>query len=193
MVLYLEKMGCDFWKDETSESDIKNYRVRTHGETIPGKDGNMYFLEFSLWRDRKKYRKTHKINGKPLKHPVAEIINTNGIALDTQYTNARGSWGNCKLEAEISEKNYSYTKADILKIANEISTNTYTSIIFAPHRAIEAIPKIEKIAGYRERDILQNLTEVTISQADRTYTVYRFHGIGGAFFDYEINTNRITM
>ena len=51
-VLFLEKRGCDFWNDETAGSDVKNYRVCTHGEIIPGKDGNIYFLEFHLWRNR---------------------------------------------------------------------------------------------------------------------------------------------
>jgi hypothetical protein len=129
-VLYLKKMGLDFWKDETVKSDINNYRVRTDGETIPGKDGNMYFLEFSLWRDRKQIRYTHKTTGKPLKHAAFDIINKCGLAIDTEFTNERGSWRNCTLEAKIHAQNYSYTKADILRAVNEISTNTYTQIEF---------------------------------------------------------------
>jgi hypothetical protein len=129
-VLYLKKMGLDFWKDEPAQSDINNYRVRTLGETIPGKDGRMYFLEFSLWRDRKRSRYTHKITGKPLKHAKFDIINHCGMAIDTEFTNDSGSWRNCTLESKLNEKNYSYTQADILKAVNEISTNTYTKIIF---------------------------------------------------------------
>ena len=129
-VLYLRKMGLDFWPDEPANSDVNNYRVRTLGETIPGKDGRMYFLEFSLWRDRKKVRFTHKITGKPLKHAKLDIINPCGLAIDTEYTNERGSWRNARLEHEINEKNYSYTQADILAAVNEISTETYTKIIF---------------------------------------------------------------
>lgn len=129
-VLFLKKMGLDFWDDEPVKSDINNYRVRTLGETIPGKDGKMYFLEFSLWRDRKQIRYTHKTTGKPLKHAKFDIINRCGMAIDTEYTNGRGSWRNCTLEEKINEKNYSYTQADILKAVNEISTNNYTKIIF---------------------------------------------------------------
>lgn len=128
--LYLKKMGLDFWKDETAESDINNYRVRTLGETIPGKDGRTYFLEFSLWRDRKQVRYTHKVTGKPLKHAVFDIINRCGMSIDTEFTNNRGSWRNCTLEQKLSEKNYSYTQAGILAAVNEISANTYTKIIF---------------------------------------------------------------
>jgi hypothetical protein len=128
--LYLKKMGIDFWKDENVKSDLNNYRVRTLGETIPGKDGKMYFLEFSLWRDRKQVRYTHKTTGKPLKHAAFDIINHCGMAIDTEYTNDRGSWRNCTLEQKLNEKNYSYTQAGILAAVNEMSTNTYTKIVF---------------------------------------------------------------
>lgn len=129
-VLYLKKMGLDFWNDEIVTSDINNYRVRTLGETIPGKDGKMYFLEFSLWRDRKQIRYTHKITGKPLKHATFDIINRCGMAIDTEFTYCNGSWRNYTLEKTLSEKNYSYTQAGILAAVNEISTNTYTKIVF---------------------------------------------------------------
>lgn len=190
-VLFLEKMGCDFWKDEPAVSDVGNYRVRTHGEVIPGKDGKMYFLEFSMWRNRKKIRYTHKITGKPLKHPALDVINRNGVALATQYTNEKGCWRNCTLEKEISEKNYSFTKEDILKIANEISTITYNQIIFAPAEAIVMIPQILKIAGYRERDILEHLAEVTRVRADKDYIVYHFCS-DSDYFEYEYKSGRIT-
>lgn len=190
-VLFLEKMGCDFWKDEVSPSDIKNYRVRTHGEIIPGKDGNMYFLEFHLWRDRKQVRYTHKITGKPLKHAAFDIINHNGMAIDTEFTNANGSWRNCKLEADISAKNYSYMQSDILTVVNEISTKTYTKIIFADSKAIDALPHILSMAGYRERAIIDNLTEVTRERADKDYLVYRFHS-DNDYFEYEARSGRIT-
>lgn len=191
-VLFLEKRGCDFWKDETADSDIKNYRVCTHGEIIPGKDGNVYCLEFHLWRDRKKVRYTHKITGKPLLHPAFDLINPQGVAIDTQYTNNNGSWRNCKLEEELNAKNYSYTKADILAIVNSISTSKFDRIIFADCRAIEAVPHILTFAGYRERNILETLTEVKRVQADKNYLVYRFFGNNYNYFDYEVNNKKIT-
>ena len=190
MVLYLEKMGCDFWNDETAKSDVGNYRVRTHGECIRAKDGRLYFLEFTLWRNRQKARYTHKITGKPLKHPVMEVINPQALALDTEYSNEKGSWRNCTLEKAIHEKNLSYNKHDILTVVNEISVDTYDSIIFAPHTAIEAIPNIRKNAGWRENDVLDNLSEVTIEEASRDYLVYRYHA-GERSFDYEVKSGRI--
>lgn len=130
-VLYLKKMGCDFWKDENLKSDIGNYRVRTTGECIRAKNGRVYFLEFSLWRDRKKARYTHKITGKPLKSVQYDIINPEGVSIDTEFTDDRGySWRDIKIENALNEKNYGYTKSDILTIVNEISIDHYNEIIF---------------------------------------------------------------
>lgn len=193
-ILYLEKRGCNFFHADTEErlSDIGNYRVCTHGESIKGKDGNMYFLEFALWSNRKKARFTHKVTGKPLKHVKYDIINPCAVAIDTQYTNAAGCWRNCNLETDLYTKNYSYTQADILLIVNEISVHKYDRIIFAPAAALEAVPAIMKIAGCREMAILKALQEITLEQADKTYTVYRFHGSDGDYFDYEMKSGRIT-
>lgn len=128
--LYLEKRGCNFWDDETVESDIQNYRVCTQGEDIHGKDGRTYFLEFSLWRDRKKARTKHKVTGKPLKHVQYDIINSQGLAIGTQYTDDNGmSWRNVALERELNKDNYSYNTADILKVVNRISTEQYDNIV----------------------------------------------------------------
>ena len=190
MVLFLEKMGCDFNKGETAISDIGNYSVRTHDECIRGKDGRTYFLEFTLWRNRTKTRYNHKITGKPLKHPVQEIINPQAVALDTEYSNTDGSWRNCTLEREIHELNLSYNKHDILEIVNRISLDTYTEIKFIPYKAAKAIADIRKIAGWRENDILDNLTEVEMVQADKNYLVYRYHSSENSF-DYEVNSKRI--
>lgn len=129
-ILYLKKMGLDFGAYETTNSDIENYRVRTLDECVPGKDGRLYFLEFSLWRDRKQVRYHHKITKKPLKHPAYDIINPCAVAIDTEFTNENGSWRNATLEEKLHAKNYSYTKADILAIVNEISTIEYDRIEF---------------------------------------------------------------
>lgn len=191
-ILFLEKMGCDFCKDEKADSDIKNYRVCTHGEVIPGKDGKLYFLEFHLWRNRQQIRYTHKKTGKPLKHPAFDIINPQGVAIDTEYTDEKGSWRNCTLEEKLSAKNYSYTQADILTIVNDISTRTYNRVIFADSRAIEEVPHILSIAGYRERNILETLAEVKRIEANKNYLLYRFYGDNRQYFEYEVKSGRIT-
>lgn len=190
-VLFLEKMGCDFWKDEPIKSDVNNYRVRTHGEIIPGKDGNIYFLEFHLWRNRYKIRLTNRKTGQPLKHPVKEIVNPCGVAIDTEFTNERGSWHNCKLEERLYKSNYSYNCKDILKIVNRISTQKFNKIIFADMAAIQKIPDILKIAGYREKNIIDNLKEVKYIK-NNNYIIYRFFGDDGNCFDYELTQHKIT-
>ena len=191
-VLFLEKRGCNFWKDEPSTSDVGNYRVCTHGERVLGKDGRYYFIEFSLWRDRKQVRYTNKRTGKPLKHPAFDIINPNGVAIDTQYSDADGSWRNCKLEEKLNTKNYSYTISDILAITNEIAKGTFNRVIFADKKAIDEVPSILKIAGFREKSILENLAEVERVQADANYLVYRYTAADGYSFEYEANGKRIT-
>lgn len=191
-VLFLEKMGCDFWHDEPIKSDINNYRVRTHGEIIPGKDGNTYFLEFHLWRNRSKMRYTSLKGNRPLKHPKPEIINPCGIIIDTQHSNERGSWRNCGLEEKLNKYNYSYNCDDILKIVNEISTKKFNKIIFADVEAINKVPDILKVAGFREKNIIENLKEVIRIQADKNYLVYRFISNEGNYFEYEMYSNRIT-
>ena len=129
--LLLEKRGCNFngGVPVTTKSDVGNYRVCTMGETIPGKDGRNYFLEFSLWQNRSQPRYTNKRTGAPLKHPAQEIINPIGLHIGTQYTDASGqSWRNLDLEQRIHKRNPSYTTAEILSIANEISAEHYDGI-----------------------------------------------------------------
>ena len=134
MILRLEKMGCNFWSDEPAKSDIGNYRVRTQDYEIQGKDGRLYFIEFTLWRNRKQARYNHKITGKPLKHIAYDIINNQGVAINLQYQDNNGTWGNIRLENKLSKSNYSYTQRDILRIVNRISVNKYDSVEFTGDR-----------------------------------------------------------
>ena len=129
--LLLEKRGCNIngGVPANTESDVGNYRVCTLGEAIPGKDGRKYFLEFSLWQNRREPRYTNKRTGAPLKHPAQEIINPIGLHIDTQYTDESGqSWRNLNLEQRIHKRNPSYTTAEILAIANEISAEHFDEI-----------------------------------------------------------------
>lgn len=131
-VLLLEKRGCNFFNgDRINElSDVGNYRVCTPNECIKGKDGNLYFLEFTS-SNRYRTRYTHKITGKPLKNPIRELVFERALYLDTEYTNERGCWRNCKLEEEFYNKEpMAYTLDNILKVVNWISADTYTSIEF---------------------------------------------------------------
>ena len=129
--LLLEKRGCNIngGVPANTESDVGNYRVCTMGESIPGKDGRNYFLEFSLWQNRSRPRYTNKRTGAPLKHPVQEIINPFGLHIDTSFTDECGqTWRDLSLEQRIHKQNPSYTTAEILAIANEISAEHYDGI-----------------------------------------------------------------
>lgn len=129
--LYLEKRGCDFFANDntTVNSDIGNYRVGVYDYSIHGKNGKDYILEFCHWT-RYEYRKTHKITGRPLKHPVKELKNLNALLLNTQYENECGCFCDLSLESITHEKNPSYTLADILAVVNEISAENYDNIEF---------------------------------------------------------------
>lgn len=127
--LELEKRGCDFWKDEKLESDCENFRLCT-ADTIKGKDGRNYFLEFALLRNRGHMRKVSKNGKKILKHPVFEIDIKEGLYFTNQYENNEGCWQDAKINQAIWDLNLSYTKKDILKAVNFISKDKYSSIKF---------------------------------------------------------------
>ena len=129
--LYLEKRGCDFWKDDEIRkvSNVENYRVGSYENRIKGKDGNDYILEFTNL-DRYTYRTTNKRTGEPLKKEVREVVMLHSLHIDTEFENERGCWTNCALERKLHEKPRLYTLENILEVVNEISIDTYTSVEF---------------------------------------------------------------
>lgn len=130
-ILYLEKRGCDFFKDDAINklSDVGNYRVGSYDYSIHGKDGNDYILEFGRW-DKKEFRTTSKKAGKELKKPILETVLINALHIDTEYENEEGCFKNSNLERKVHGKNYTFNLADILKAVNDISVETYTEIQF---------------------------------------------------------------
>ncbi|MBO4733099.1 MAG: hypothetical protein J5662_01350, partial [Clostridia bacterium] len=125
--LPLVKMGMDEPGDRCG--DIHNYRARTPGEIIPGKDNINYFLEFSRC-DKYNYRTENKRTGAPLKKAIRELELKNAIATDTEYTTDSGSYRNLKLENEIRKTTRPYNIESILKIVNSISKEQFTKVIF---------------------------------------------------------------
>lgn len=193
-VLYLEARGCYFWEDDkiNTISDVGNYRVGAYDEPIPAKDGNNYILEFTNW-DRHETRRTNKRTGKPLKNPVYELVLPGALHIDTEFDDDRGSWRNCKLEAEIHALRLTYTKANILKVVNQISVKQYDDIIIvSAFEIVERIPAIYKAGGYREQAIIDNLAEVKTKEYNKDYWVFTFYDNAGNTFDYEYKSGRIT-
>lgn len=139
MILLLEKRGCDFFTDDKKEkSDVGNYRVGTYNYSIHGKNGRDYILEFTCG-NKYRYRKNHKITGRPLLHPIKELVNDNALYIDTEFQELTtcgtsepylGSFRDIRLERELDNMNLSFTQADILKAVNTISKEQYDKILF---------------------------------------------------------------
>jgi hypothetical protein len=129
-ILKLEKRGCDFSENDlaVAASDIGNHRLCTPGFTVPAKNGKAYFLEFThgnKWRTRT----TNKRNGKPLKHPVRELV-AHGIAFcDACYEDADGCcWRDNALWRAAYNEPRPYTEAGILDIVNSFAAEHYDRI-----------------------------------------------------------------
>lgn len=124
--LYLLKMGCD---DDNISTDIKNHRVRVVENIDIRYKGEIYnmFFEFCQGAHRR-YRKTNKRTGAPLKREVEEIIVKDGLYINTCFdklervaedgTPLYTSWRCSALEQEFYEEHHGYTREDILKVVN---------------------------------------------------------------------------
>ena len=192
--LFLECRGCYFFdKDKITElSDVGNYRIGAYNNEIKAKNGKSYVIEF-VSTTRRALRKTHKKNGKPLKHPVIEITQENALCIDTQFENADGCWADLALEKEITDMKLSYTKADILTAVNYISVEQYNKIVLvSSEKIITRIKTIYNSGGWRERNIIDNLAEIKTAEYNKNYWVFRFIASDGNYFEYEYNSNRIT-
>lgn len=52
--------------------------------------------------------------------------------------------------------------------------------------------KLTQLCGYRERNILKCLCNYETIRKDETYFVVRFTDCNNSYFEYEVNSNRIT-
>lgn len=192
--LFLDCRGCYFFDGDkiTGLSDVGNYRIGAYTNEVKAKNGKSYVLEFGS-TTRRALRKTNKRTGKPLKNPVIEITQENALHIDTQFENADGCWADLALEKEITDMKLSYTKADILTAVNYISVKQYDKIVLvSSEKIITKIKQIYKLGGWRERNIIDNLTEIKTAEYSRDYWVFRFIASDGDYFEYEYNTDRIT-
>lgn len=197
--LYLECRGCYFFSGDkiSSVSDVGNYRVGVYKNRIHAKDGRAYILEFWGY-DRKEMRCTNLRTGKPLKNPKCEVAQVNALRIDTEFEepDEKGrlsSWGNLKLEREMGQKGYFFTKADILRAVNDLSVDHYDKIVLLPdENLVSKIPALRRLGGFRENAILDNLSEIRAKQYTKDYHVYTFIAENGESFDYEAISNRIT-
>ena len=129
-ILKLEKRGCDFnaHDDAVRFSDIGNYRVCTSGYTVRAKNGKDYFLEFTTGT-KYRTRTENKRTGKPLKHPVREVVASGVAFCDACYEDAEGyCWRDNALWKTAYNEPRPYTEAGILSIVNSFAAEHYDSI-----------------------------------------------------------------
>ena len=124
-ILYLEKMGNDFPIGEPIKglSDLENYRLRFKNIKLNKKYIN------TLRENAVPIIEGDIISGRNYRKGTLDIKGTK-LFLDTQYsTTDGGTYRPLTIESIIHNKNYEYTKKDVLKAINEISKDTYTKII----------------------------------------------------------------
>lgn len=192
--LFLECRGCYFWKDDkiNTLSDVGNYRVGVYDYPITLDDGRKFILEFGSYT-RKEMRYTHKRTGAPLLHPKYETVLENALHIDTEFENERGCWRDLKIENYFHDKKLTFTKANILAVVNELSVKKFDRVITVSNEDIIArIPAIYKKGGFREKFVIDNLTEVRTAEYSKDYHVFKFIATDGHSFEYEYNTDRIT-
>lgn len=52
--------------------------------------------------------------------------------------------------------------------------------------------ELDKVAGYREKNILENLKSIELVMSTKDYRVYKLTAEDGTYFEYEEFSNRIT-
>lgn len=125
MTLQLIKMGMDH-----QLTDVGNYRVRTVGNSVRGKDGQMWFLEFTC-HDRYHYRTTNKRTGEPLKRPVHEVAQRHTLHVDSEVDEGHGyCHRNMAYECIVNNLHLDCTLSNILVAVNLLSADLYDGIEF---------------------------------------------------------------
>lgn len=164
--LYLLEMGCNY--NESYSGDVNNHRVRVVDNIdiiFEGKQYNLFF-EFTQ-RTSYRYRTTNKRTGKELKHPVYELINKNGLGIDTQYEKEEkesnytwfSSWRLSALEKEVYNSNPEYTRKNILDIVNKYAVKPFDKVVLIEE---EAKKIASRIGANREKEILKNDCVISI-------------------------------
>lgn len=118
-VLYLEKRGCDFWRDDEINqiSDLQNYRLFCNGMEL--KDGKK--IKFDVSRGARYDFTSYK---------QPKLLNMYKLYFDTYYEDEKGCWRLLEVEKKLHKdsNNYNYNSSDLLKAINTISKVKYTRI-----------------------------------------------------------------
>lgn len=184
-ILLLEKRGCNFWDDDEEMrkySDIGNYRVFCKGLQVHKMP---LYIDFSRGYKRV-FIKDKNGNIKDYKDLHHHLLSASVYQKELKGTYIN-TFGNLKIEKQINNSEYLYTKEDILKAVNKINDFKIDKIYVFDN----IYNKIEDIAGYREKAILEYCNRITLIQDDEKYQVFRFYKENNVFFEYEVKSNRI--
>lgn len=187
-ILLLEKRGCDFNKTDNiyNLSDLQNYRLVARGWQ-PKDKKESYILSFTRGY---RIRNTYKNNSeKKLKKYVIE--HDTALRIDTQFDNNEGSWRDINLENKmyttIYDNDYRFTSSDLLKVLNQYGKYKISNIIILNN----IYNKIEVLAGFREKNILNNCVRITEIMQTTEHHVVKFYDTQLNYFEYDIVTNKI--
>ena len=189
--LYLEKRGCDFWKDDQEmqeNSDCQNYRICGW---IIDKYGRDLFVEFGAGTC---WRRTNKRTGAPLKKMVAE--HRHALRIDTCFSNKSGSYRDLELEKAVHDAGLEYTTNGILEAVRILNGGKieYNNVIICDVLPEEAtagrlvaaagasLEKMNRAAGWRERYALENMETFSTNKQDQTVTIYYNGGAGSVLW-----------
>lgn len=115
----LRKMGLDFYKDEIS--DVGNYMVRVE---FIDKKGIRVVADFKGFARREAYTKETGKKG-------YKIVNQNALHIDGQYHKKnRYNYIYRPESVGVNIKDYSFTRADILRFLSDVTGTEYTEIEF---------------------------------------------------------------
>lgn len=187
-ILLLEKRGCDFNKADNiyNLSDLQNYRLFAIGWQ-PKDKKESYILSFTRgYRIRNTYKNNPE---KKLKKYVIE--HDTALRIDTQFENKEGSWCDINLENKmhttIYDNDYRFTSSDLLKVLNQYGKYKIDHIILLNN----IYNKIEALAGFREKNILNNCVRITEIMQTSEHHVIKFYDTQLDYFEYDIVTNKI--
>ena len=187
-ILLLEKRGCDFNKTDSiyNLSNLQNYRLFAIGWQ-PKDKKEPYILSFTRgYRIRNTYKNNPE---KKLKKYVIE--HDAALRIDTQFENEKGSWRNIRLENEmyktIYNNDYKFTSSDLMKVLNQYGKYKISHVVILNN----VYNKIETLAGFREKNILNNCIRITEIMKTSEHHVVKFYDTQLNYFEYDIITNKI--
>ena len=187
-ILLLEKRGCDFNETDSiyNLSDLQNYRLFAIGWQ-PKDKKESYILSFT-----RGYRISNTYKNNPEKKLKKYVIeHDTALRIDTQYENEEGSWRNIGLENEmyktIYNNDYRFTSSDLIKVLNQYGKYKISHIIILNN----IYNKIETLAGFREKTILDNCVRITEIMRTSEHHVVKFYDTQLNYFEYDIITNKI--